>query len=35
MRFLPKANLIHEKIAANKTVIPAVLEILGYSGFAG
>lgn len=35
MRFLPKANPLYEKIAANKVVIPDVLEKLGNGGFTG
>lgn len=35
MRFLPKANPLYEKIAANKIVIPDVLEKLGNGGFTG
>ncbi|MGB9082204.1 MAG: hypothetical protein WCD00_12975 [Desulfuromonadaceae bacterium] len=35
MRFLPKANPLYEKIAANNIVIPDVLEKLGTGGFTG
>jgi hypothetical protein len=35
MRFLPKANPLYEKIAANNIVIPDVLEKLGSGGFTG
>ncbi len=35
MRFLPKANPLYEKIAANNIVIPDVLEKLGNGGFTG
>lgn len=35
MRFLPKANPLYEKIAANHIVIPDVLERLGKGGFTG
>ena len=35
MRFLPKANPLYEKIPANKTDIPDVLEKLGNGGFTG
>lgn len=35
MRFLPKANPLYENIAAQKTVIPEVLEKLGNGGFTG
>ena len=35
MRFLPKANPLYEKIAADKIVIPDVLEKLGNGGFTG
>ena len=35
MRFLPKANPLYEKIAANNVIIPDVLEKLGNGGFTG
>ena len=35
MRFLPKANPLYEKIAADKIVIPVILEKLGKGGFTG
>lgn len=35
MRFLPKANPLYEKIAADKVVVPDVLEKLGNGGFTG
>jgi hypothetical protein len=35
MRFLPKANPLYEKIAANKIIIPDILEKLGNGGFTG
>lgn len=35
MRFLPKANPLYEKIAADKVVVPDVLDKLGSGGFTG
>jgi len=35
MRFLPKANPLYEKIAADNIVIPDILEKLGKGGFSG